>query len=411
MASGATTVAALARLAIGLAVLAAFGGCVSPRRLPAVPSDRTSDAVVPGVPGARYYLRDDLDRWMQDSIDSGARWVEAAGEDTPVHFLAISGGGDKGAFGAGLLLGWTAAGTRPEFQVVTGISTGALTAPFAFLGPDYDPVLRAVYTNVTSKDILDARFLPRAALFDDAMADSSPLRKLIDRYVTPELLEAVAHEYEERGRWLMVVSTNLDSRRPVIWNLGKVAAARNEQALELFRKVLLASASIPGAFPPVMLDVELDGEPHQEMHVDGGAVAQTFLFPPSFVIAAKERDLVRDVRRHAWIIRNARLDPQWAAVERRTLSILGRSMSTLLQSQGQGDLLRLYVVADAVDMDFNLAYIPRDFDRVPAEQFDREFMRELFQHAYDLSVAGYPWAKRPPGLESTLTPSDGVPAD
>ena len=187
------------------------------------------------------------------------------------NLLAISGGGDAGAFAAGLLAGWTAHGTRPEFRLVTGVSAGALIAPFAFLGSEYDEVIQTVSTSIGPKDVFDTRN-PLTGLASDGMADSEPLSRLVAKYVTPEILSAVAAEYA-KGRALYVGTTDLDSGRPVSWNMGAIAASEAPGALELFRKVLIAATSIPGAVSPVMIDVEIDGKHFQEMHVDRAQAA------------------------------------------------------------------------------------------------------------------------------------------
>ena len=175
-----------------------------------------------------------------------------------MNYLAVSGGGDNGAFGAGLMNGWTETGTRPEFKMVTGVSTGALIAPFAFLGPDYDAALREVYTTMTPEKVYRARGLS-AALFDDAMADTTPLAEMIAKYADQKMFDAIAREYQ-KGRLLLIGTTDLDAQRPVIWNIGAIAASGHPEALELFRKILRASAAIPGAFQPVLIDVEIDGQ-------------------------------------------------------------------------------------------------------------------------------------------------------
>ncbi|MGH8608631.1 MAG: patatin family protein, partial [Gammaproteobacteria bacterium] len=192
--------------------------------------------------------------------------------------------------------------------------------------------------------------------------------------------------------------TDLDARQAVIWNMGKIAASGHPEALELFHKIMLASAAIPGTFPPVMIDVEADGKRYQEMHVDGGAMAQVFLYPPSIKVSdvSKREGIVR--QRHLYVIRNARLDPDWAEVERRTLTIAGRAISSLIQTQGIGDLYKIYALAQRDGIDYNLAYIPKTFDAPHKEAFDTEYMRKLFQTGYDLAVKGYSWEKTPPGL-------------
>ena len=351
--------------------------------------------------GIRYWQTDDLMLLEQDALDAYAREAKvaaAAGNNGSLglaNFLAISGGGEDGAFGAGLLVGWTESGTRPEFKVVTGISTGALTAPFAFLGPRYDAQLKAVYTTIGAKDVLEERGL-LAALFQDALADNAPLQRLVAKFVTAEMLREIAAEYA-KGRSLLIGTTNIDARRPVIWNIGKIAAGENPKALELVRKILIASAAIPGAFPPMMIDVYADGKHYQEMHVDGGASAQVFVYPPQLKLAeiAGEAGITRD--RRAFIIRNSRLDPDWADTRRKTFSIAQRAVSSLIQNQGVGDLYRIYTTTQRDGVDFNLAFIPPSFNVPLPEPFDQHYMNELFKAGYDLGKAGYHWAKAPPG--------------
>jgi predicted acylesterase/phospholipase RssA len=180
-----------------------------------------------------------------------------------------------------------------------------------------------------------------------------------------------------------------------------IASSRDPRALELFRAVMVTSAAIPGAFPPTMIDVEVDGKPYQEMHVDGGAMAQVFLYPPSIRTAAASRKAGRVQReREAYIIRNSRLDPEWAEVERWTMSISGRAITSLITTQGIGDLYRIYATSQRDGVDFNLAYIPETFNEPHPHEFDTAFMRKLYDFAYTRAVNGYPWQKTPPGLVS-----------
>ena len=384
------------------ALLVVLQACATPVRLPAVPKDEQAEAVVDDMRGIRYWQQADLALMQQDAFDAYDRevkWFAATGHEGPLPpaaFLTISGGGENGAFGAGLLTGWTETGTRPEFKLVTGVSTGALTAPFAFLGPDYDDELRAVFTEVSAKDVLSKRSLP-AAIFNDAMADNAPLRRLVAKYVNSELLNAIAAEHE-KGRILFVGTTNLDARRPVIWNITKIAASGSPEALELVRNILVASAAIPGAFPPMMLDVQVDGRPYQEMHVDGGASAQVFSYPPALQVAeiSKKQNVTRD--RKLFIIRNARLDPDWAETQRLTMDIAARAVTSLIQTQGVGDVYRIYATAERDGIDFNLAFIPASFDVPLPAPFDQHYMRELFKLGYDMARSGYPWEKTPPGF-------------
>jgi hypothetical protein len=316
--------------------------------------------------------------------------------------LAVSGGGDDGAFGAGLLNGWTARGDRPVFKLVTGVSTGALIAPFAFLGSAYDPILREVYTKVSPADIALRRGM-LSAVYNDAMADNAPLGELLKKHIDQKLLQAVAGEYA-KGRILLVATTNLDTRLPVIWNLTKIAASGHPDALALFQQLMIASASIPGAFPPAMIDVEAGGKPYQEMHVDGGATTQVFLYPPALgqKIQALNGGAGMQRERALYIIRNARLDADWAQVQRRTLSIVQRAISSLIQTQGFGDLYRIYATAQRDGLDYHLAFIPPSFNAPHKEDFDPVYMGKLFEVGYQLAKDGYPWLDAPPNFAVPL---------
>ena len=369
-----------------------------PQRRAAVPANLQHRAEVPGMPGVRYRASQ-MELLARDSLEAVRferedRAAEGFDPSLPkAFFLAISGGGDKGAFAAGLLAGWTATGTRPEFKGVTGVSTGALIAPMAFLGSVHDHIITGIYTGIGARDI----FRPRsklAAVFNDAMADNEPLRQLVSRHIDQAVLDAIAREHK-RGRLLLIATTDLDACDGVIWNMTKIAASGHPRALQLFRDLLVASAAIPGILPPTLLDVEVDGQQYQEMHVDGGAVAQVFLYPPSFAIL--ERALAEGIQRERglYVIRNSADGPDWAHVDRRTMAIAARAVTSLIQSQGRGDLYRLYAIAQRDGIDFNLACIPEHFDAPHPEEFDTGYMRRLFDFAYSMASNGYPWHKVP----------------
>lgn len=388
------------RLALIAATALSTQACVSiPERLNAVPAEITGKAEIPGMPDVRF-AAGDLARFFATSVEGQRReqaWREGQGVTGPLPpaiFLAISGGGDDGAFSAGLLNGWTANGTRPEFKLVTGISTGALIAPFAFLGPKYDATLKEVYTTISPKDVIKPRGLV-AGVLGDAMADNTPLWNLTRKSVTAELLKEVAAEYA-KGRFLLIGTADLDARRPVIWDMGKIASVGGERALELFVSIMIASTSIPAGFPPVMIDVEADSARYQEMHVDGGTMAQVFVYPAG--ITAQQMKAATGVARDRklYVIRNSRLDPEWAEVGRRTMNIAGRAVSSLIHTQGIGDLYRIYATAQRDGVDFNLAYIPATFDAPHKEEFDNAYMRALYDVGYSMAAEGYPWMKAPP---------------
>jgi predicted acylesterase/phospholipase RssA len=371
--------------------------CASLERLPSVPATDTARAMPLDLTNARFFplkQRAELIAEGEQALEEQRQALGLApGAKLPTaRFLALSGGGDDGAFGSGLLVGWTEAGDRPQFDVVTGVSTGALIAPFAFLGPRHDSQLREVFTAVDTGDILISRGFLRG-IFSDALSDTTPLWNLISRYFNAPMMEAIAQEYK-KGRLLLIGTTNLDAEQPTIWNLGAIAASGHPNALDLIRKILRASSAIPGIFQPVMIDVMLDGRPYQELHVDGGAIAQIFLYPPNVSV---NRIVLRE--REAFLIRNARENSEWANVQRRTLKIGSRAILTMLRSSGANDLTRIYLVAQRDGVDYNLAYIESDFTTPhPAKTFDTTYMNALFNYAYQKSRHGYPWQKIPPVL-------------
>ncbi len=387
----------------GVGALAGVAGCASPIRGPAVERGKVAEATVLGMPNERFLVlsRQGLMGLEAEFMAAGQRKrrrlaLRPGAPLPPVRLLSVSGGGENGAFGAGLLCGWSEEGSRPVFDLVTGVSTGALTAPFAFLGRDYDPQLRSVYTELTVADILVSRGLI-AAVFNDALADTSPLFRTISRALDQAMIDAIGRAYDD-GRLLLVGTTNLDAQVPVIWNIGAIASSGHPRAADLVRRILLASASIPGAFPPVMFDVTVEGEARQEMHVDGGAFAQAFLYPASLGAGRQERVrrgvAARDVE--AYIIRNARLDPEWAAVERRVFGIAGRAIATMITASGYNDVLRMYSNTQRDGIGFNLAFIGRDFNEQLPAPFDQPYMRALFDYGFERGRRGYDWAHRPP---------------
>lgn len=380
-------------------------GCSGMQRGPAVPFSLQDRAVVPGMlPAIRTWgsaFNPEFAAELVQSVQREQAYLAASGHAGPLpraDFLAISGGGANGAFGAGLLNGWTATGDRPVFKAVTGISTGALIAPFAFLGPDYDATLHRFYTEITTRDIATRRSM-LGGMTKDALTDSRPLRRLLEQLIDEKMVEQIKAEHA-KGRLLAILTTNIDARRAVIWNVTAIAASDHPDAPRLIRDIMLASASIPAAFPPVMIDVEVDGQHYQEMHVDGGCMTQVFLYPPSVRLdeMGSAAGIARE--RRLYIVRNSAMEPEWAETPRQTLSIAGRAIGSLISTQGLGDLYRIYLNAERDKIDYNLAYIPNGFKVESKEAFDPTYMTALYQVGYDLARGGYPWAKTPPGFEA-----------
>jgi predicted patatin/cPLA2 family phospholipase len=377
--------------------LLALVGCAQLGRVP--PEADAGQAQVAGIANARFLAEGDPAPMIAEFRRAFAReaaYFQSIHRPLPdTNYLAISGGADDGAFGAGVLVGWSEHGTRPTFKGVTGVSAGALVAPFAFAGPEYDSALSKIFTTIEQRDVFASRPI-FAAVASDAMADTAPLSNLIARYMDERLAADIAREYA-RGRLLFIATTNLDAGQSVIWNIGAIAQSGRPEALDLIRRILLASASIPAFFPPVMFDVSYNGKPYQELHVDGGAIAQAFLYPPS--IAVGRLGGIGPARsRTAYIIRNGKLRVDAEQTERRTLSIATRAVSTLTASSGVGDLYRIYTTTKRDGVQFRLAFIPNDFTEPHLSEFDRTYMNRLFDYARAKARSGYPWLKAPPGL-------------
>jgi len=313
------------------------------------------------------------DRWMAER--------RASGDDEPIDLLAISSGSDKGAFSAGFLTGWSKRGDRPDFDLVIGVSTGALIAPFAFLGPSEDDALRRLYTTIDADDIYRQRAIS-GLLGGPAFATSRPLLEMIEREVSPELVERIAEEHR-KGRRLLVTTTNLDTQRGTIWDLGSIAVSPMPNREHLIESLLLASSSVPALMPPVMIDVEADGQPFREMHVDGGTAGSFLAIPPSILWGQAELRERADVTNGSFtILYNGRLAPQVEGVEPTAFSILRRSIETMI-AHADRNILRSYrdfAVHHGVTLAVYQIGDDFDDDAFPDEQFDSAFMQALFAH-------------------------------
>lgn len=395
-------------------------GCAKTRVRNPLPANLEDQVQVAGFENVRVWGDKDSPILDKIAVESIRREIEASGMGSlkkPVAFLALSGGGENGAFGAGVLCGWTATGNRPNFKLVTGISTGALLAPFAFLGPDYDAQLKEVYTTATDSDIYTKQSI-LTAYWRESVYDTKPLADTIAKYIDEKVLAAVEREYK-KGRLLLVGTTQLDAQRLVIWDMGAIASSDDPRALDLFRKVLLASALMPAIFPPVYINVTADGMEFEEMHVDGGTVTEMMLYEEAIkpmVMHVKEvlpliqnnQELLTYLKhrqRTLYIIRNDQVKPEWDNVKPRLGNIAGRAISTLVKTHGEGDLYRIYVLALRDKLDYNLASIPADFNEPSEGMFDTEYMKKLFNLGYEMARNGYPWQKYPPGYQP-LSDSD-----
>lgn len=334
----------------------------------------------------------------------------AAALHEPSNVLVLSGGGANGAYTAGVLSGWTAAGNRPQFDVVTGISTGALIAPFAFLGSEHDELLKHSYTTSRDRDLFTRRWLP-ALVYADSLADSTPLRKRISSEITPTILEQIANAHRE-GRRLYVGTTDLDTKRLVVWDMGAIADGDDPNKLELFRDVLLASASVPGLLPPVEIDINVDGQRHAELHVDGGVAASLFLQPAMLGMSASDTDeaKVRDDL-NVYVIVAGQLRLPRRRVQRKLSAVIEESVGGVLQSQMDGDLLKTYLLSRWAGASFALTAVPREMaEETSPLAFDPRTMLKLFDIGYKHAASKSGWQNTPLSLlpEEQLPPRGSV---
>ena len=356
-------------------VLVGAMGCVGPRNYPP-----------PDVPGH-------------------ANLVPAEATTPPAQVrtaLVLSGGGARGAFAAGVLRGWSEAHTRPEFDVVTGVSTGALIAPFAFLGPAYDDRLADIYTTTGNHDIF--RFRPLAGiLWADSLADPARLRKRIAAELTPEFVDLIAAEHR-KGRRLYVATTDLDSKRPAVWDLGAIAASGAPSRRTLLCDVILASCSVPALFPPVPIDVEIDGRWHTELHVDGAVSADAFL-PPA-VLEGEFRGVTGPStgRTEVYVVVSGRLAPARNPVERRLIPIFAEAVTGLLAGRRSDDLFGLYLQCRHVGAGYHVAAFSEGLsDEGHALAFDTAKMRRLYAAGWEVGRSGQ-WTEIPPGISPDEQP-------
>ena len=385
-------------LFVFISIVCLLSSCATiPTRNP-LPEKFAETAQIPDIPRAKFWGDESPSFFKAIAGQPREKLMQqfpgVFGQDH--YYLALSGGGQDGAFGAGLLVGWSAAGTRPEFTIVTGISTGALIAPFAFLGEAYDAKLKEMYTKYSTKDLVIKRNI-LSALFGSSANDTTPMRKMLAKYIDQQVMEAIVTEYK-RGRRLYVATTNIDAKRPVIWNIGLIASSGQPGARELIHKIILASAAIPAIFPPVIFEVEADGKRYDEMHVDGGAASQVFLYPAAMDWKyLLQRFEVKGTPK-AYVVRNSPLKPDWETVYPKILTIAGTSINSLIRTQGIGDMYRIYLDCQRDGIEFNLVYIPDDFDLKPNEDFDPVYMGKLFDLGYQMGRNGYSWDKAPPGF-------------
>jgi patatin-like phospholipase len=333
-----------------------------PERIPYTEQDREA-AVIPGMPGIRFFG------------DSFGAFADALPREKG-PWLVLSSGGSSGAYGAGVLCGLSEAGKRPDFSVVTGVSIGAVMAPYAFLGQKYDDKLRDSFLNLTSADVFEDSTRP------DSLVDTWPLKDSLAKRVTPELLADIAAEHQ-KGRRLFVVTADLDAERPVIWNMGAIALHGGDAAVKLFRDVLLAASAIPGIFPPVLIDAEANGKQFQEMHADGGVFGPFFAAPPTWFVEPEPLPVSQ-----FYVILHSKLVPEFDVTGREKIFVLGKTIAAAVKSGAQAELALLSAATKRDGIGLNLAYVDGTFHQPAQTAFDQKQMKALFDLGFEQAKNG-----------------------
>jgi predicted acylesterase/phospholipase RssA len=382
---------------LSLVCLISLAGCVTQSRKPPPPT-RISNAVPIGFDASIRIVTTDRYRFSAISPPLINELRQAA-HGGPINILALSGGGSGGAFGAGALAGMTRGHTRPNFQLVTGVSAGALIAPFAFLGSSWDPALRDAFGGEHGYLIHSPKssFLARL-LFPSGIKNHGRLYELVDHFVTPQMVTAVAAE-TSKGRRLIIATTDLDKQETVQWDMGVIAAHGGAAARQLFRDVLIASASVPGMFPPVIIHVNDGAHAYDELHVDGSVTTPFFITPLVADIVSTTLDQLNGS--NVYVIVNSQLasPPHESSLE--TPELLGRSFAAQLMYKTKETIALVDSVTREHHMQLRIAMVPANYPDYSFADFRPKSLQGLFDYGADCAIRGLLW----------VTPEQGIRRD
>ncbi|WP_311043501.1 patatin-like phospholipase family protein [Rhizobium lentis] len=370
---------------MAILMLVLMAGCMAPDRV-RYSETAAVNARIEGFGDIRTYA--DTGRQLPDA----RAWL-AMPRHGDANYLVLSGGGAGGAFSVGVLKAWSDRKGRPEFDIVSGVSTGALIAPLAFLGPAYDDTLVDLYTSGVAKELVDADFLPKA-LLGSSLLKQEPLRRMVERHLTQEILEKIAAEHR-KGRRLLVLTSNLDSQRPVVWNMGAIADSGQPDALKLFQDIIIASASIPGVFPAVLIKVTAGGEEFEEMHSDGGSSSQILTIPEGWMASPRQAPWPKGLKLNMYVIVNNALVPEFSTTTNNTLAVMARASAALIKSQTRSALVATYVYAQKNGIRFRVASIDRQIPYKITDPFNTNYMRAVYHLGYAEMASGRLWKDQP----------------
>ncbi|WP_244491014.1 patatin-like phospholipase family protein [Paramesorhizobium deserti] len=370
---------------MGILMLAFLAGCLAPDRVVYGPK-AAANATIEGFGDIRIYA--DTSRQLPEERE----WLPIP-RDKDVNYLVLSGGGSGGAFGVGVLKAWSDRGERPEFDIVSGVSTGALMAPFAFLGPTYDDMLVELYTSGVAKELVDADFLPKG-LLGPSLLKQAPLRKMVERHLTREVMAKIAAEHR-KGRRLLVLTSNLDSLRAVVWNMGAIADSGRPDALKLFQDIIIASASLPGIFPAVLIKAKSGGQEFEEMHSDGGSASSILTIPEGWMTNPAKSAWPKGHRLNMYIIVNNALMPEFSTTTNNTFAVMARASSALIRAQTRSALVATYLYAQRTGIRVRVASIDTQIPYNVTDPFNTDYMRAVFNHGYARLASGGLWKDKP----------------
>lgn len=388
----------IARL-VAICTLAFLGGCLAPARIP-YQAGIAASADIEGFDDIRIYAD------STSSLPKARAWLPIS-RHRAMNYLVLSGGGAGGAFSVGALKAWSDKGGRPQFDIVSGVSTGALIAPFALLGPAYDEILVELYTSGIAEKLVDIGFLP-AGLLGASLLKQEPFRALVERYLTRDVMLRIAAEHR-KGRRLLVLTSNLDAQRAVIWNLGAVANSDRPDAHKLFQDIIMASASLPGLYPAVLIKARAGGQMVEEMHSDGGSASQILSIPEGWIANADKEQWPRTAKLNMYILVNNALMPEFAMTTNNTFIVMARASSSLIKAQARSALLATYAYAKKTGIKFRMASIDREVPYEMTNPFDTSYMRAVYKLGYDGMASDNFWKDRP-AFTDTAAEASQTPA-
>jgi hypothetical protein len=388
-----------ARLSCLLVLVAFLAGCQTVLRRDAPPT-LIDNAAPDGFPASVRLISTDL-RTFSARADAFFGGIRRAADDQAVNVLALSGGGAGGAFGAGALVGLSRAHARTQFQMVTGVSAGALIAPFAYLGPDWDERMQQALSGKNTSQLM---LSPGWTLLERLLSPlgfHSALFDIVDRFVTPQMIESVARE-TAKGRKLIVATTDLDKQESVLWDLGAIAAQGGEGARRLFRDVILASASVPGIFPPVLIHVREGDTEYDEMHADGSVTAPTFAIPLAVTVSGYPIPQLRGA--HLYVIIDGKLAQTPKATPINTVDILERSFSAETTYMEREAVVRSLAASRRLGMELRITEIPVDYPQTSFLDFRPRSTQALFDYAEDCAERRLLWLTPQQSLRRNMNP-------